>query len=131
MAGDFDFAENEPVSLDRIRGRLSIKRGRRSLLKYLRAKERARGVYFLVEDPTEHTVRVSVTLAAIRAYAPELIPPEERTQEADPDTTLTLRQARNWLQLQGERMEQIAGEVVEVRVMPRLRAVEKKVGSRR
>lgn len=115
--------DSEPLSLDELRPLLRYRRGRRSLLRQLEAHEVLRGVRFVVRHHGPERTRYSVTLASLRRYAPDLLPPELR-DPAVGDVSQTdrteLRRARNQLALLDDKIEEVAIEVVERRVQPQI-----------
>lgn len=131
--------DNEPMSLQEARKVIRYRRGWRSLLNNLEAREILHGKPFVTRRRGKRGVtRYTVTVSSLRRHAPDLLPTEIRGEGVDTSPTvdgMSLRRMRGALHVLDERIEEGCVEVVENRVEPRLERLEaevfKKTGSDR
>jgi hypothetical protein len=108
--------DHEPVSLGEAKRRIGFRRGWRSLLTALTARELVHGVRFVDRFVGPSRTRFRVTVAAIRAYAPDLIKGE--AAKLTGHQAIEVRQFREALAELDERAAEIAVEQIYKRVKP-------------
>lgn len=118
--------DHEPISLAEARKHIRYRMGWRSLLNYLTAKELALGLKFIDRQRQRgrRRTRYRVTLAAIRAHAPEIVPGEPRT----PTTGgLTVSQFKGALDVLDEKIADVTREELRREIHPRISALAGRV----
>lgn len=111
-------SEHEPISLREARKRIGYRRGWRSLLNALTARELSQGVRFVDRHPGPRRTRYRVTVAAIRTHAPDLVRGDGTNLGTTRSVSVEVRQFREALQELDERAADIAADQIVKRVRP-------------
>lgn len=116
--------DHEPISLPEARKRIGYRKGWRSLLNYLLARELSAGVHFVDRQRGRRRTRYRVTIAAIRAHCPELVPGEPKASTPDGIEVNKMREA---LDLLDDKIVDLADERIRRRVEPKICALSSRV----
>lgn len=112
-------SDHEPISIAEVKRRIGYRKGWRSLLNYLEAKELAGGVKFIARLRSRGRCRYRVTIAGVHAHAPELIKGALQSQPS-----IQLKQVKEFLASIDGRITFECEEQITKRVTPRISALQ-------